>query len=88
MNIKTTEDIIWKAVDDEILLLDTASAYYFSLNETGSEIWKLLNDGKDADEIADVLCERYDADRSTICSDIAELLRELQSQNILVSAND
>ncbi len=84
MAFEKTKEIIWKVVDDEVLLLDTASAYYFSLNETGSEIWKLLDSGKTAEEVTEIMAGLYETERETIRQDIDELIVQLQSEKILV----
>lgn len=82
--LQKSSDIIWKVVGEEVLLLDTSSAFYFSLNETGSEIWHLLEAGKSLEEIEGVMTELYDVDIDTIRRDIDALVKELQSEKILV----
>jgi hypothetical protein len=82
--MQTKEDIIWRIVDDEALLLNTKTGYYFSMNGTATEIWCLLNDGKSEDETAKAIAERYGIDNETAKTDVDELKRTLTEENIAV----
>lgn len=80
--LKTKEEIIWRVVDDEALLLDTNSGYYFSMNDTATEIWCLLNEGKSIDDVAATISERYEIDSSSVKRDVEELIDNLNKEQI------
>jgi hypothetical protein len=82
--MQTQEDIIWRIVDDEALILNTRTGYYFSMNGTATEIWCLLNEGKSEDETAKAIAERYKIDAQTAKSDVDELKRTLTEEKIAV----
>ncbi|RTL44894.1 MAG: PqqD family protein [Candidatus Melainabacteria bacterium] len=80
--LKTKEEIIWRVVDDEALLLDTDSGYYFSMNDTATEIWCLLNEGKSIDDVATTISERYEIDSESVRRDVQELIANLNKEQI------
>jgi Coenzyme PQQ synthesis protein D (PqqD) len=80
--LKKKEEIIWRVVDDEALLLDTNSGYYFSMNGTATEIWCLLNEGKSIDEVAQTIANRYEIDSETVKCDVHELISNLNKEQI------
>lgn len=80
--LKTKEEIIWRVVDDEALLLDTDSGYYFSMNDTATEIWCLLNEGKSIDDVATTISERYEIDSKSVRRDVQELIANLNKEQI------
>jgi hypothetical protein len=83
--IQKHDNIIWRNVDNETLFLDTSSGYYFSLNETGSEIWNLLSDGLSIDDVAARLSDRYGIELAPAKNDVSELLAMLREEKIIQS---
>jgi hypothetical protein len=81
------DDIIWRKVDGEILLLNTNSGHYFALNETAADIWELLINGKSPPEIADALAKQYEQEPRTLMNDVQELIANLTSEQILLAVN-
>ncbi len=65
--------------EEETVLVNVETGYYFSLSLSGTEILELLNDGVTADNLAPALfgvsenCERF---RSSIASFVARLAAE------------
>ncbi len=81
--ITKTDEIIWRVVDDEALILNTSNGFYFSMNGTATEAWCLLNDGKSIDEVAQTISERYEIDLQSAKSDVEALLTELKKEKIV-----
>lgn len=81
--LKAREEIVWRVVDGETLLLDTQSGDYFSLNGTGTEIWNLVAQGMTRDEVAQKLVERYDLAFDDAARDVDALVEDLVSQQIV-----
>ena len=55
----------------------------FILNEVSADIWDMLNQGKDFEQIVQTLAETYDADPETIRADTEEFLANLEKMGIL-----
>lgn len=55
----------------------------FILNEVSADIWDMLNQGKDVNQIVKTLAETYDADPETIRADTEEFLANLDKMGIL-----
>ncbi|MBS1952668.1 MAG: PqqD family protein [Cyanobacteria bacterium SZAS-4] len=83
--ITKTDDIIWRVVDDEALILNTSNGYYFSMNGTATEAWCLLNEGKSIDEVARTIAERYEIDLASAKADVESLLQDLKNEKIVES---
>lgn len=77
------DNIIWRNVDDETLFLDTSTGYYFSLNQTGSEIWKMLSEGSSVETAAAQLSAKYDLPLESAHCDVNELIETLRSEKII-----
>lgn len=79
------ERIIFKKVGEEMVLLDFERGIYYGLNPVGARVWELLAEGKNTDEIADLLTEEFDVERSDAKGDVDALMDDLAA-NGLVSA--
>jgi hypothetical protein len=55
----------------------------FTLNEIGSEIWRLLGDGRTAEEIAGWVAEHYEVSESQARTDVNGFLAGLQEQGLV-----
>ena len=66
--------------EDESVLLHLERQQYYSLNETGSHIWRLLTEGRDASAIADAMTKKwtvsFDEARRTVRAFLGELREE------------
>ena len=72
--------IIHESLDGEAVILNLQEGVYYSLNETGNEIWKLITLGASIEEIA-ALFETEDLAMPTV---IAAFLAELEQEKMIV----
>lgn len=73
--------------DGTSVLLHLDSKYYYTLNETGTIIWRTLmeNEGVATTEIARSLAANvFGADENVVLADIEEMFREMVSERILL----
>lgn len=54
-----------------------------SLNETAAAIWEILQEEHSEEEVTDILCGEYDADRSEIEESVHSFVKELTEKEIL-----
>jgi hypothetical protein len=75
----------WKELDGQAVIIHFETTHYYSLNETGTFIWKLL-DKKPRSE-SDILQEvssQYGRAASEISTDIKNLLKHLVNENLIM----
>jgi hypothetical protein len=78
-----SEEVLFQEVNDEMVLLDLSSENYFGLDEMGTRIWMLLNEGKSERQILDVLADNYEVERETLEKDVGELLGKLVEAGLI-----
>lgn len=76
-------DVLYRDLDGQAVILDLASGLYFGLNEVGTRIWTLMSEGRNVDDIAQILSREYKADRATIEQDIRDLTDALRARNLI-----
>jgi hypothetical protein len=78
-----TDDLAWREIDDEVILLDLRSAEYLRLNESGSLLWMLLQPGRTAGQLAESLAERFDLSDEQAVTDVAGFLESCGTKGLL-----
>lgn len=83
---KGREDVVFTDLDDgSAVLLHLESKYYYSLNDTGSFLWKLIEkqEGTTEQEMINELCDAYDVDKTKAKQDVEEFVRDLSEQGLI-----
>ena len=83
MSYALAEEYLWKEVKNQVVVLHFDSGKYYSLNNTGSMIWKGLMDNLPQNEIVDQVCLAYDVDRDTAKKDTQEMINHFLSKKFI-----
>ena len=76
-------DAACAAVDDGTVVLNMRTKRYYSLNETGATVWRMLEDEVPAAEIAAQLIVIYEVDEARAIETVEALLRELEAEALI-----
>lgn len=79
-------DVACANVEDGAVILHMGTKRYFSLNETGAQIWRLLEDDIAVGEIPVRLSERYDVPLDEARAAVSELVAMLVDKKLLTVA--
>ena len=88
MDISIPEHVLFRQLDGEAVLLDLKSQEYFGLNEIGTRVWTALQQGEELSALVEEIVRSYDAQAEQIRVDIDQLIKELQSANLIVLNDD
>jgi hypothetical protein len=77
------DDVVFREIDGESVLLDLASGEYYGLNEVGTRIWSLFVAGAGPAQVLSGLRREYEADEAVLRRDLLELLGELQARGLV-----
>lgn len=75
--------VAWRMVDDDGVLLNLTTGYYYTLNEVGRFFWESLDGRKKLSEIHGDLLERYDVDGGEARRDLLELVEDLRKEGLV-----
>jgi hypothetical protein len=78
-----TDNVVWRQVGDEVMILDTESSEYLSVNESASLLWPLLLGGCTRAALGQTLIDRFGIDNATAATDVDELLAQLGEFGLL-----
>jgi len=76
-------DVLYRGLEREMVLLDPGSAEYFSLNQTGTRAWELLQTGMSVGDVCGVLAEHFDVTPERVMEDLVPFLEELVASGLV-----
>jgi len=77
------QDLIWREVDREVVILSSDNKRMHVLNDVGSRIWALLDGEHRKEDILRAISHEYEAAENEMETDISEYLSELRKLNLL-----
>ena len=83
--LRPNPEVIMKRLDEAAILVNIATNRIFELNETGTRVWELLDQGLDVDRIAPHLVGEFDVEDARAASEVKNLLLRLQTEGLLVT---
>ena len=81
--IKISSEVLTQEVGGETVILDLKTESYFGLDEVGTRIWQLLQQGKDTQNITETMLDEYDVEEKQLEKDIQNLLTKLNEAGII-----
>ena len=82
-SIKLSNNIFIQEIDDEVILLDTTTQEYFSLNGVGRNIVELISENLTKDEIVEELSNIYEVDKIQIEKDLTNFTKALEEKGLI-----
>lgn len=81
--ITRNNEILWKLVEDKVVLLDMDEGRAIMLNEVGSHIWTTLANQKTKDELVQDVVTVFDIDEDTAKKDVFSFLNEMIKKDLI-----
>lgn len=87
MNLKTKvtllDTVFVQEVDEEMILLDTNTQHYFSLDEIGAIFYHFLEEEENLEIIVKELSEHFLKDEKVIENDLLQFLEALKEKGLV-----
>jgi hypothetical protein len=83
--IRLRENVVWREISGEIVLLDLTGSEYFSVKGAGVALWPFVVEGSTLDQLTDCLANRFSLDRSVAERDVRSFLDALDGEGLLES---
>lgn len=83
-NLAPVPDVVIEEIDGDLCLLRPDSGDVLILNTTASDVWLLITDGIQQNEVSGMLAASYAVPVDTISSDVARVVADLIERGFLV----
>lgn len=77
------EGLVWRPLDDGLVLLDSARGLYFELNASGRAMFEGLCAGDNREQILQALGQRFEVSSEQLAADLDALCLQLLEQGLL-----
>jgi hypothetical protein len=90
MILSHSSDVVSREIDGALIIVPLTSGVgdmeddLFSMNETGTKIWNMLDGKKTVQEVVEALVRQYRAEPAEIEKDVAGIVSELLKRRMLV----
>lgn len=82
--IQRDTDLLFSAVDQELVIFQINKCAYFSLDEVGADIWRRLETPVTVSALCSALADDYDAAPSDIERDVLALLNDMIGAELII----
>ena len=76
--------VVWRVLDDGLVLLDTRRGHYFELNPSGRRMFELIGEGRALEEALSRMQDSYAVDPLQLQTDMQQLCVELLAQGLII----
>ena len=80
-----TDDLYWREVDDEIVILEGRASTYMSVNNSGVLLWRLLARGATRGEVISALMAAYEIDADSAAADADRFVDQMRAAGLLAA---
>jgi hypothetical protein len=82
--VSIPEDVLFRELDGEAIILNLAKGLYYGLDAVGTRIWIVLAESSSVGRAIDVMTAEYEVDPAVAAQDVVELVSVLRDQGLLV----
>ncbi len=83
LQVKPSEDVVWRNLQGESVLLDLKSGVYFGLDAVGTRIWTLLQDHSDLQAVLQELLAEYEVSEETCARELMYLVSAMAEKGLV-----
>lgn len=82
--VRNEDDVVYRSLGDEAVLLHFKSGNYYTLNDVGILIWDVADGKCKVQDIIELIFQTFDVERDDVEHDVTIFLEELAAENLIV----
>lgn len=83
ITLSIPEDIVFRDLAGEAVILNLGTGMYFGLNAVGTQIWRLISEGCSSEQIAATFLEEDEIAKARVQKDLDILLEQLNDVGLI-----
>ena len=81
--VELCDDVIWRDLSDEVVILNLATGVYFGLDGAGEQMWHQLIEQPSLEKALDSLKKQFDVEPDQLKRDLEDLLQQLADKGLV-----
>jgi hypothetical protein len=88
MKVAIADDVVFRDLGGEAVILSLHTSTYFGLNEIGTRIWHLIGEHGSMERVVAALLNEYEVDEARLRQDVDRLIRQLHDKGLVRTERD
>ena len=85
MKIRVADEVVFRNVAGEAVLLNLATGTYFGLDTVGTRMWHLMADHGSTERVVETLLAEYEVEEVRLRCDLDNLIRQLLEKGLMTT---
>ena len=85
--LSVPDNVLFRELEGESVILDLDSEQYFGLDEVGTRMWQAVTEADSIQAAHDALLDEYEVEADTLRTDLSELLDTLLARGLIEVAD-
>ena len=85
MNIQIPDDVVFRVLGDEAVILNLSTGIYFGLDTVGTRMWQLISEYGSTERVREALLAEYEVEEGQLGQDLALLIQQLKDKGLLIT---
>ena len=83
MNVRIPDDVVFRVLGDEAVILNVSTGVYFGLDSIGTRMWQLISEQESLDNVVEVLLAEYEVEEKQLRHDLGVLIQQLKNKGLV-----
>lgn len=88
LKISVPENVLFRQLEDESVLLNLDSEIYFGLDDVGTKMWRALTETENIRSAYELLLAEYNVEEKRLEQDLTELVNNLKERDLIEVQNE
>ena len=85
MDIRIPDDVVFRVLGDEAVILNLSSGIYFGLDTVGTRMWQLISEYGSTERVREALLAEYEVEEGQLGQDLNFLIQQLKDKGLLIT---
>ena len=85
MNIRIPDDVVFRILGDEAVILNLSTGIYFGLDTVGTRMWQLISEHGSTEQAREALLAEYEVEEGQLRQDLDLLIQQLIDKGLLIT---
>jgi hypothetical protein len=83
VDLRPHPDVVWRRLEDDVVLVHLRTNRIYSLNHTAARAWELLSAGVSQADLERSLLDEFDVDADELARSVEDLLQHLSEAGLV-----
>ncbi len=79
-----TQLVACEIVDSEAVIINLSNGIYYTMDAVGAEVWRMIEEGRTLQGIADALASGYSVSADDALADLEQIAQELLQEELVI----